>query len=759
MQSRIFYRGLWPILALLALAALAGWTTQAKAQPVHQTTSILLADGPVHPTTSQPAKLGAAQIATDEHEINLAALGIRPISVRPGQAPPANSPDSGAMGISNAWMSVSPEVISTTTGVAGTLASGFTIGEPVGYYLNGVLAGTFTVGSSGVLRIAITAGSTEGYLTVEARGTTSGKRTGGVIEILNNAPQVPGVSVGPHAIASGSPFRIYAVGYPASSTVQVALDNGAATAYPTDANGRLALNFTSITGPTGPVVLNVYRTGVAGSMSGESFEIRPDAGTGDANPSRGLMDRAVINATTGGRFSFSGDGFQPNEPVTLSGCASGATTATANGSAIAPLSVPSSASPQVYKCTITGGNSGYVAYGAILADANATNIPSGIVSPSTTIADGNGLIVAIDRFPGNQTGTIYVDGVASTVFTTTVDGWDTELITKPAALGIHAVLAVADSGQIAIMPLWINAPALTVTPTGTASATVTATATGPTGTPTLTSTATQTQVPTVTTTPTLTSIIPTITITVLPSVTLTLVPPTTTATQTATVTATACPTYNFSDVSPSDYFYTPVQYLACHGVISGYSDGTFRPFNNTTRGQMAKIVALGFALPLTTPAAGGQTYQDVPPTDTFYAYIETLAARSIAGGYACGGTNPQTLTPEPCVLPNNRPYYRPGNFITRGQLVKLVVIAASQQLGWDILNPPAPTFSDVPAGSTFYEYIETAVCHGVINGYSDGTFKPSNNAFRGQIAKIVYLSVTGSAPNCVNPTVTATPTP
>ncbi|MGI8589202.1 MAG: M14 family zinc carboxypeptidase, partial [Chloroflexia bacterium] len=60
------------------------------------------------------------------------------------------------------------------------------------------------------------------------------------------------------------------------------------------------------------------------------------------------------------------------------------------------------------------------------------------------------------------------------------------------------------------------------------------------------------------------------------------VPPGSTATatvppgSTATATSTAC-AINFSDVHPSDYFYTPVQYLYCHGVISGYSDGTFRP--------------------------------------------------------------------------------------------------------------------------------------------------------------------------------------
>ncbi len=41
-------------------------------------------------------------------------------------------------------------------------------------------------------------------------------------------------------------------------------------------------------------------------------------------------------------------------------------------------------------------------------------------------------------------------------------------------------------------------------------------------------------------------------------------------------TSTPCPV-PFTDVMPADYFYTPVQYLVCHGVISGYNDSTFRP--------------------------------------------------------------------------------------------------------------------------------------------------------------------------------------
>jgi len=205
-------------------------------------------------------------------------------------------------------------------------------------------------------------------------------------------------------------------------------------------------------------------------------------------------------------------------------------------------------------------------------------------------------------------------------------------------------------------------------------------------------------------------------------------------------TPTACA--GFSDVHPADYFYTPVQYLVSHGVIAGYSDCTFRPYANTTRSQMVKIVVLGFNKPITTPPPGSYTFADVPSAFPFFPVIETAAALQIVSGYACG-----QAPAGPCDG-QNRPYFLPYANVTRGQLSKIDVVAAA----WPLRNPATPTFSDVAPGSAFYAFVETAACHGVISGYADGTFRPGNTATRGQIAKIVDLSITGNPTGCPAPT-------
>jgi hypothetical protein len=226
-------------------------------------------------------------------------------------------------------------------------------------------------------------------------------------------------------------------------------------------------------------------------------------------------------------------------------------------------------------------------------------------------------------------------------------------------------------------------------------------------------------------------------------------PPSATRTATsgaATPTATAC-TLTFNDVPSNHTFYNEIRCLACRGVLGGYADGTFRPGNDITRGQISKVVsnAAGFSEPV-----GGQSFEDVPPSNTFYEWIERLTARGIMGGYVCGGTG------EPCVPPLNRPYFRPGANATRGQLSKIVSNAAQIQ------DPVTGQFyEDVPTTHTFYVEIMRLTMRGVMSGYACGGpgepcvppdnrpyFRPGANVTRGQASKIVANTF---FPNCSTP--------
>ena len=161
---------------------------------------------------------------------------------------------------------------------------------------------------------------------------------------------------------------------------------------------------------------------------------------------------------------------------------------------------------------------------------------------------------------------------------------------------------------------------------------------------------------------------------------------------------------SFSDVPLTVYFYTPVEYLACQGVISGYNNGdgtfSFRPYNNTTRGQFSKMISLASGWSLVNPTT--PTFRDVAPTSTFYTFIETAYSHGVISGYACG---------TGCLE------FRPGANITRGQLAKIVALSK----GWTLVSPPTATFRDVAVGSAFYAFVETVYSKNVVSGYACGT--------------------------------------
>jgi hypothetical protein len=218
-----------------------------------------------------------------------------------------------------------------------------------------------------------------------------------------------------------------------------------------------------------------------------------------------------------------------------------------------------------------------------------------------------------------------------------------------------------------------------------------------------------------------------------------------TATAVAGLTGTPQPpcatcTVQFIDVPVGSTFYEFVHCLACGGIISGYPDGTFRPNNRVTRGQLSKIVsnAASYSEPHSE-----QTFEDVAPGSTFYDFVQRLYSRGIIAGYPCGGSS------EPCLPPGNRPYFRPNANVTRGQSSKIVASASG------LPAPPAGqrTFEDVAVGSTFWQWIEALASTGAISGYPCGGpgeacipplnrpyFRPSANVTRGQSSKIVSLT-------------------
>jgi hypothetical protein len=193
----------------------------------------------------------------------------------------------------------------------------------------------------------------------------------------------------------------------------------------------------------------------------------------------------------------------------------------------------------------------------------------------------------------------------------------------------------------------------------------------------------------------------------------------------------------FTDVPVGSTYYPYIYCLVCDGVITGYSDNTFRPNADITRGQLAKIVSNSAGYSEQIPI---QLYQDVPLGSPFANYVGRLAYRGTVTGYRCGRPG------APCIPPGNLSYFLPNANVTRGQAAKIVASTAA------LPAPPtgAQTFEDVPPSNPFNYWIEQMASSGVIGGYACGGpgepcvapqnrpyFRPAGDITRGQAAKIV----------------------
>ncbi len=239
-------------------------------------------------------------------------------------------------------------------------------------------------------------------------------------------------------------------------------------------------------------------------------------------------------------------------------------------------------------------------------------------------------------------------------------------------------------------------------PTNTSTSTATNTPAPPTNTP--TSTATNTPAP------------PTSTPTNTPA------PPT----STPTLTPTDCPN-PFVDIN-GNTFYTAIHYLYCRGVVNGIDPSHFGPSGTATRAQFAKVVVLGFGIAPYTPSM--PDFTDVSSGYFAFAYIEAGFHAGILNGFDPATCAANGVT-YPCYLPNLA--------ITRGQITKLVVLAAHYALVTPLGG--GQTYTDVPPTNPFYLFVETAHYKGVVNGFPDGSFKPNQSVQRDQMCQIVYKGI------------------
>lgn len=199
--------------------------------------------------------------------------------------------------------------------------------------------------------------------------------------------------------------------------------------------------------------------------------------------------------------------------------------------------------------------------------------------------------------------------------------------------------------------------------------------------------------------------------------------PTTTSSSTSTSSSTVpsststtvvVPPQSFVDVRPSHVFYEEIQWSADAGVTVGYPGGLFRPTKPVSRQAMAAFmvrlaVAKGAEVDLVPCSTA--PFSDVEVGHPFCAEIAWLAGEGIIEGYSDGR-------------------FRPAAAVTRQAtsafLARFLIVVLDHPYEPGALGPcRSRAFFDVVADHPFCSEIRWLDEQGIVEGYSDGRFRPT----------------------------------
>lgn len=170
----------------------------------------------------------------------------------------------------------------------------------------------------------------------------------------------------------------------------------------------------------------------------------------------------------------------------------------------------------------------------------------------------------------------------------------------------------------------------------------------------------------------------------------------------------------FSDLDGYDWAKKAIYSLSDSGVVSGYEDGTFRPYANITREEFIKMIVCSYQMTVTGDISA---FKDVEDGAWYCKYIEL----GVGNGIIYGISDSE---------------FGVGMPITRQDLA----VIAYRAMKLDDEENTDGTFGDMNSVS---DYAKKAVVRlaemNILAGDENGNFRPEDNATRAEAARILFL--------------------
>ncbi|MDA3846998.1 MAG: S-layer homology domain-containing protein [Vallitaleaceae bacterium] len=180
---------------------------------------------------------------------------------------------------------------------------------------------------------------------------------------------------------------------------------------------------------------------------------------------------------------------------------------------------------------------------------------------------------------------------------------------------------------------------------------------------------------------------------------------------------------HFSDVPSTHYAYNYIKLMSELGIIDGYGDGTFGPYDSVSKSEFAKMMVLTLGLSLNNPST--PTFKDVVKADWEYTYVETakyyMTFWNTAYGY----------------------YFKPDEDAAREDMAVAIV----KGLGIDVQSTDMSVLDNYTDADLISpklrSYVAAAINEGIMIGNGSGQFNPQSDVIRGDAATLLARMIEG----------------
>ncbi|MGE8080463.1 phosphodiester glycosidase family protein [Peribacillus loiseleuriae] len=168
----------------------------------------------------------------------------------------------------------------------------------------------------------------------------------------------------------------------------------------------------------------------------------------------------------------------------------------------------------------------------------------------------------------------------------------------------------------------------------------------------------------------------------------------------------------YTDVSAEHWAFKEINYLSDMKIITGYTNGQFKPEATLTRMHAAKLMASALNLPLETSSS--VKFNDVPASHMYFKEISAIANAGVMTGKS------------------DMIHFDPNGTLTRAQMAAILARA------YKLEGIPEQTFSDVPLDFWAFNEIHALSANQIAMINEEKTFHPNNFVTRAQFSAFLY---------------------